>query len=577
MTQIKGSGREVLALPAGKKVSVRTMHAVKVALSSAIVFLCFCSFSIRAAELDGFDINTTGRSVTVTLFTSQDSPYTVQQLDRQFSITLPNTSLSENQLAQGMPVVIDNKNQFIGRAVTSGSKNGKRSVKVILPNLPENKYKVKVIQKRPGQAIAKGLTVYPVRETNKKSVRIAQNTTRSGESSIPDNKNKSITAYKSPNRKARKKAAETLLKTRSQPVAQLAIAQQSTQKTAKVLPVKKPQKKRLTLAKTPFLAQPLQQTAQLPEQSNKNSNPNSTSQNPLTIKPFKTIWNPYVIQKDPSQQPFSEKNENNATRQTNRPIATPQDLIALQQLPLAQKIENQAWLNASPFLTPSPWYSMPDYGLPPVTPTNLPLANLASLDLVESSQTPPEKAGLENAKSEITVSSESNKTLTPEDARIETNQTHSFITALNQAINPVSWFQQLPNWLHVSLGIFLGGIGVLALMGAILILTIVFKELPIRFKFDLKKKNGRTGSILPTNILRNVVQTSPETHNSASETLLDPFQTEKSWSKAPVYKTLPKLNFGDSRPYQSLRYLRSTPKTMADATQAFKKSFWLPK
>jgi hypothetical protein len=100
-----------------------------------------------SAELDGFTINTQDKAVTVTLFTDQRAKYTTEHQGKQFTIVLPDTELSKEQIANGLPVVIDNKNRFIGRAVPSEE----GTVKIILPNLPANEYAVSIQQKRPGQ------------------------------------------------------------------------------------------------------------------------------------------------------------------------------------------------------------------------------------------------------------------------------------------------------------------------------------------------------------------------------------------------------------------------------------------
>lgn len=100
------------------------------------------------AELDGFAINTHDKAVTVTLFTDQRASYTTEHHGKQFTIVLPNAQLSKEQLENGLPVVIDNKNRFIGRAVPTD--DGK--VKIILPNLPADDYSVSIQQKHPGHS-----------------------------------------------------------------------------------------------------------------------------------------------------------------------------------------------------------------------------------------------------------------------------------------------------------------------------------------------------------------------------------------------------------------------------------------
>lgn len=105
---------------------------------------------VIGAELDGFAINTQDKAVTVTLFTDQRANYTTEHHGKQFTIVLPQTQLSKEQLENGLPVVIDNKNRFIGRAVPT--EDGK--VKIILPNLPAEDYAVSIQQKRRGQSVA---------------------------------------------------------------------------------------------------------------------------------------------------------------------------------------------------------------------------------------------------------------------------------------------------------------------------------------------------------------------------------------------------------------------------------------
>lgn len=103
---------------------------------------------VLAAVLDGFSINTQDKAVTVTLYTDQRTTYTTENNGKQFAIILPDAKLSPAQMNNGLPVVIDNKNRFIGRAVPT--EDGR--VKIILPNLPADDYSVSIQQKRPGQA-----------------------------------------------------------------------------------------------------------------------------------------------------------------------------------------------------------------------------------------------------------------------------------------------------------------------------------------------------------------------------------------------------------------------------------------
>jgi len=108
------------------------------------VLACLSPLPAIGAELNGFAINTQDKAVTVTLFTDQRVPYVTEHQGKQFSILLPNTQISPEQLNNGLPVVVDNKNRFIGRAVPA--EDGK--VRIILPNLSPNDYTVSIQQKR---------------------------------------------------------------------------------------------------------------------------------------------------------------------------------------------------------------------------------------------------------------------------------------------------------------------------------------------------------------------------------------------------------------------------------------------
>lgn len=114
---------------------------VSLALTLALTFdASYRAFS--ATQLDGFAINTHDKAVTVTLYTDQHATYTTETIGRQFTIILPDTQLSKRQSEEGLPVVIDDKNRFIGRAVPTN--DGK--VKIILPNLPASEYDVSIQQ-----------------------------------------------------------------------------------------------------------------------------------------------------------------------------------------------------------------------------------------------------------------------------------------------------------------------------------------------------------------------------------------------------------------------------------------------
>ena len=128
---------------------------------------CLSPLPAIGAELNGFAINTQDKAVTVTLFTDQRVPYVTEHQGKQFSILLPNTQISPEQMSNGLPVVVDNKNRFIGRAVPA--EDGK--VRIILPNLSDNDYTVSIQQKRTiakstGEAAAKPRPITNLTNTN---------------------------------------------------------------------------------------------------------------------------------------------------------------------------------------------------------------------------------------------------------------------------------------------------------------------------------------------------------------------------------------------------------------------------
>ncbi|MGE0199688.1 MAG: hypothetical protein AB7P76_01830 [Candidatus Melainabacteria bacterium] len=114
--------------------------------------------SAADARLKQFEItsNPDKKEVRVTLFTTDRASYTTEKLGSKFSIHLDHTRLDETLAEAGMPVVIDNQNQFIGRAVPDTEGN----TQIIIPNLPPEEYAITIVQKLPGQpAIVEGTTV----------------------------------------------------------------------------------------------------------------------------------------------------------------------------------------------------------------------------------------------------------------------------------------------------------------------------------------------------------------------------------------------------------------------------------
>ncbi len=133
----------------------------------AFIFALSSFFDSASAEervLDRFEIQTSNdNSVKVILYTNGRSAYHTEPQDKGFSLVLDNTRLSEASLKSGLPIVIDNKNQFIGRAVSAP--DGK--IKIIIPNLPVNQYSVSVLQKQSGSQQQKHAEPISVASTGK--------------------------------------------------------------------------------------------------------------------------------------------------------------------------------------------------------------------------------------------------------------------------------------------------------------------------------------------------------------------------------------------------------------------------
>ncbi len=112
-----------------------------------LFFVCLATVLPASAEeriLERFEIETTNNnSIKVILYTDGRTAYHTEPQDKGFSLILDNARLSDVSRKSGLPVVIDNKNRFIGRAVPEGD----GQIKIIIPNLPTDQYAVSVIQR----------------------------------------------------------------------------------------------------------------------------------------------------------------------------------------------------------------------------------------------------------------------------------------------------------------------------------------------------------------------------------------------------------------------------------------------
>lgn len=98
---------------------------------------------LYAATLQGFQLEHTGDdTVAVTLQTDEPVQYQAQPYQGGYAVTLANTDVSKALLEQGLPVVMDDGARFVGRAVPVGTSQ----VRILLPNVAPNQYKLRVQQ-----------------------------------------------------------------------------------------------------------------------------------------------------------------------------------------------------------------------------------------------------------------------------------------------------------------------------------------------------------------------------------------------------------------------------------------------
>jgi hypothetical protein len=326
------------------------------------------------AVLDGFSIDTQDKSVTITLFTDQRVPYTTETEGRQFTIIVPDAKLSPEQ-AESLPVVIDNKNRFIGRAVPTD--DGK--VKIILPNLPANEYAVSIQQKLHGHQ-----------------------TTTAQTKPTPAEK----TATATPTAKPRMTAFES--------------DEQALERIAQKFQARK--------------------TAHKPAQS--------TTSRGLRLSPVKnaqsvdsTIWNPYVV----GNRPTTEKDAKSQSEQTSGTKSPPSEHTTAELFPKAAVTDNRF-----PAVQPHDplWYL---HSLPPAIP--------------------PVADNLEGLAKALTPDDKSSDSISPQvEEKIKIISAPHPLHGLKTAI------LSLPKWLLASVGVFFCGLGLFGLIGAVVLLRILFVQ-----------------------------------------------------------------------------------------------------
>ena len=425
------------------------------------------------AELNGFAINTqeASKTVTITLFTDQRVPYATEHQGKQFAIILPNTQISAAQLKNGLPVMVDNQNRFIGRAVPA--EDGK--VRIVLPNLSVNDYAVSIQQQHSTSASAPGSPVNRIRPL------LALNTGNAFE----------------------------------QAMARLPKAQASAALT--------PKNQSATHTDHP-----------IPTMQSVTALPSSGSM----------MWNPYTVRVLP---PALAKTAASTT-ETKAMLAT--------EAPLSNAAAHEPYQRFSPApIAPLP---LPGLGKDPLwylhaLPTHAPKASVAQ----DFKKLAADDAVLQNAR------------VAPATQQTETKPlatSPTIITSQGLAQEVKASIESLPQWLLITLAIFLGGIGVFTLVGGLVLLKVLCSQMllqltPAPLNISLAKLTEGEGQISrPESISALETQLAGSVAATTSE---KPFATQP---ESRLKTKLPnRTGFQDVSRVSALDYLKESPSNVTQA------------
>jgi|GEM_PF-2900646 len=399
-----------------------------------------------AGELNGFRIHTQDKSVTITLLGDQAISYNTERRDHQLTITLPDTKLSKKLLDEGLPVVIDDQNRFIGRAVPTA--DGK--VKIIIPNLPAEGYAVSIHQQH-GSAASSG-TAPSIASSAKQTAPSAKRTPK-----ILPNQS-SIDSVLKP---------RSAVKTDSKQAFDQVLSRLPSSNVAKQMPL------RPSIASAPKLLPPKTILDKL-----NNPSPMMLS----TVEPSSTdgkrpgtIWNPYVVKIDA----------------TPKDANTSQDAVNSTQLyprseynapPQNNNFDPYAHLhhlgNESGFNIPSP----PSFSLPNILPGNFhaqapvlptPIKSPLLGDLEDNSTIEAASPSTEAATPAEKNAKASSKTT--KNKLIVIHSKNSFIASIPEPIKRIlrPIFADV-NWIWFAIGLCLSGIGLFCLLGSAVLGRLLF-------------------------------------------------------------------------------------------------------
>lgn len=440
------------------------------------------NFSLaQTTTLERFDIqtDTQKKEVRLTLYNpSGDTGAAAMQVQpqkkgKQLNLNLSNTRLSQNLIDSGLPVVIDNQNKLIGRAVPA---NGGSSSKIVIPNLPSDEYRVVVMQSTPGQATRLVSEIKPVKSNPAMSapaLQLVEQKPRIELASEPlELPNTSHTTTNSMAHQPISTAEPMDMRlnkseTQNKPQPRPAVANVGSEfeRIASSFPKPEPVQKAKpgAGAKLPVAINAVAVANEnTPQRLINNGSvtyvPSFSSLNGNTVAKNYPIWNPYVVSNNTdgttSKRPYIPNSEwvstpSQATAEAPRYPTQPYTV------PEAPRTISSSTPRPDPL-----WYL---HSLPPANPQNAaqPSQPLAFQHVPDLTQ-PLSASDMAN-----------NPSLSPAPGAVAGNI--NLDMGIVRTVKQI--FSQLPLWAYMLGGLFFGGIGLFALVGAIVLLQQLWQQL----------------------------------------------------------------------------------------------------
>lgn len=479
-----------------------------------------------AAVLDKFNIqtDTAHKKVEVRLYGQTQGQAAIQKSGKQLNIELPMTRLSQSLLDNGLPVVIDNSNKFIGRAVPGQNPHQSR---IIIPNFPTNDYDVSVVYQAPNgktttltRAAAPEQAPLQMMEVTQQPAPQRTTSAATSNDDQPDLRPRQAAPAARPSYQAPPQTAVSAITPRPAVSGDTENTFEAIAETYKMPgEVARPRTapRNATAVNT---ASPWSRMKPVSVSSNTDTNEETKP----AAKPASAsypIWNPYVVQTAPNQAAEAVPDLTTDGQNFNRIYSSgpssmpkPDPLWYLHQLPSRPTFDGTQSVtpNTTIALTPMPDFSKPIKTLP--------------------------FPAVKNAKDD-----NSSLVAAP-------TVDKSLIATLKQLIHMV------PTWVYVVLGLFLLGIGLFTLVAAASILFQLFKPGYGAFQKKLP---------LPPSmwqVQRNKYR--PPVQKPAAAEIPSPVA-----SSVPRHSNLavPEVVFDDVPSLNAFRLLKDTPHTMREAVQ----------